>query len=38
MIFSGFVELEWIGGNREELLNKPVKDNSLNPVVVLQKT
>ena len=38
MIFSGFVELEWIGGNREELLNKPVEDNSLNPVVILRKT
>jgi len=37
MIFSGFVELEWIGGSREELLNQPLEDNSLNPVVILRK-
>jgi hypothetical protein len=37
LLFSGFNELEWIDFDREYLLNLPLSNNSVNPVVVLQK-
>lgn len=39
LIFGDFKEIQWIGGNKEELLNIPLLDaNSfVQPVVVLQK-
>jgi hypothetical protein len=39
LIFENFKEIEWIGGNKDELLNKPLlnQDSFIQPVVVLQK-
>jgi hypothetical protein len=37
MIFSNFNELEWIDVNKNIILNQELQNNSINPVVVLQK-
>lgn len=37
ILFSRFMELEWIGANKEILLSQPLRDNGPQPVVVLVK-
>lgn len=37
LLFEKFKVLEWVGYNVEELLNKPLSNNSYQPIVVLQK-
>tara|TARA_Y100000991_G_C21926302_1_gene328811 strand:- start:219 stop:1013 length:795 start_codon:yes stop_codon:yes gene_type:complete len=37
ILFRGFKELEWINQNKKDLLDLPLQNNSINPVVVLKK-
>ena len=37
LLFNNFKELSWIGYNKEQLLNLPLRSNGCQPVVVLQK-
>ena len=37
MVFENFEELTWIDYNKNDLLDRPLSDNSINPVVVLKK-
>jgi hypothetical protein len=37
IMFNNFNELEWIDVNKNSILNQGVQNNSINPVIVLQK-
>jgi hypothetical protein len=37
LLFHGFNELEWIDVNKNDILNQTLRNNSINPVIVLTK-
>jgi hypothetical protein len=37
LLFNNFKELKWYGRTKEQLFSQPVKNNSYQPVIVLQK-